>query len=256
MSNEIFDHKRVAQGYKNRPFLHRQVVEDFQQDMKGHIFENGLDVGCGAGLSTKALKLICRSVTGTDCSEEMIAVAKELSELEPDYKFLTCNAEEIGVIDNKFDIVTAAGVIQWVDRSVFLQELKKILKKDSSLLIYDFWITDKMKDNTSYTAWWNEKYSNEFPRPPRNESVWKDDDLQKDGFYIVTQSQLDMEYEFDLQSFITFMMIQSNVNAKIDSGEKSLEEVRAWFEDSLTKIFVKEKEKLAFAGYRWHIKVK
>ncbi|MDE6687335.1 MAG: class I SAM-dependent methyltransferase, partial [Lachnospiraceae bacterium] len=43
----------------------------------GKNFHNGLDVGCGAGLSTRALKLICDSVTGTDISAEMIQTCKE-----------------------------------------------------------------------------------------------------------------------------------------------------------------------------------
>lgn len=38
------------------------------------IFSHGLDVGCGAGLSKKALKQVCKKVTGTDISEEMIAM--------------------------------------------------------------------------------------------------------------------------------------------------------------------------------------
>ena len=34
-----------------------------------YILKNGLDVGCGTGLSAKALKLICDKVTETDISE-------------------------------------------------------------------------------------------------------------------------------------------------------------------------------------------
>lgn len=72
MNNKAFNYKRIAVGYKDRPFLHKHVMEQLQRDMSSANFHNGLDVGCGAGLSTKALKLICDKVTGTDISEEMI----------------------------------------------------------------------------------------------------------------------------------------------------------------------------------------
>ena len=129
MNNEIFDYKRVAQGYKNRPFLHGQVIEQFRQEMEVNQFEKGLDVGCGAGLSSKALKMMCESVTGTDSSAEMIAVAKELCGSESEYQFAVCKAEEIATINEKYNIVSAAGVIQWVERSLFFAEPEKGIKK-------------------------------------------------------------------------------------------------------------------------------
>ena len=73
MQKVDFDFQRIAQGYRRRPFLHRQVIERFQREVTSRTFEQGLDIGCGAGLSAKALKLICRHVTGIDVSAEMIA---------------------------------------------------------------------------------------------------------------------------------------------------------------------------------------
>lgn len=56
MNEKSFDAKRIAEGYRNKPFLHKFVMDEFQKEFGNHIYENGLDVGCGAGLSTKALK--------------------------------------------------------------------------------------------------------------------------------------------------------------------------------------------------------
>ena len=62
MKNTDFDYKRIAEGYRNRPFLHKQVIAKFQEDIGERHFALGLDIGCGAGLSTKALKDICAKV--------------------------------------------------------------------------------------------------------------------------------------------------------------------------------------------------
>lgn len=75
MNNKSFDSHRIAEGYAKRPWLHKGVIDRFRIDCdlpKDYMFSNGLDVGCGAGLSTKALKTICKNVTGTDIAESMV----------------------------------------------------------------------------------------------------------------------------------------------------------------------------------------
>lgn len=94
-----FDYRRIAEGYaKDRPFLHGQVMERLTNKLQRR-YQNGLDVGCGAGLSTRALRQVCDRVTGTDISEEMVRAASALYR-EPEYAF-----------------VQAAGVINWIDEN-------------------------------------------------------------------------------------------------------------------------------------------
>lgn len=253
MNNRDFDFKRVAQGYKKRPFLHKQVIEQFKRDVTDKTFSYGLDVGCGAGLSSKALKMICSHVTGTDISKEMIEVAKEVCEDEKGYDFIVSRAEETPVLDKKFDIVTAAGVISWVEKEPFLRNLRSIINEQGYVLIYDFGISDRMKGNEAYTSWWHDAYLKEFPKPFRNEDVWTKEDIAPYGFHMLDQIRFDMEYEFDSASFIEFMMIQSNVNAMIEGKGRSIEEVREWFLQSAAPLFNEEKKTLIFSGYSWYM---
>ena len=108
MNQITFDAKRIAEGYLNRPWLHKKVMEQFVKDCKiTSNFQNGLDVGCGAGLSTKALRLICDRVTGTDISEQMIQVCQEEYKNDKAYTFYRAKAEETKAPAEKYDIVTA-----------------------------------------------------------------------------------------------------------------------------------------------------
>ncbi len=250
-----FDYQRIAQGYKERPFLHGQVIERFRRDVTEQTFENGLDVGCGAGLSSKALKQICGHVTGTDISQEMIAVAREVCKDSPGYDFFISSAEEIPPAKEKYDIVTAAGAIQWIDRGRFLKNLRNILRIGGYVFIYDFCISDKMRDNEMYSDWWYNAYLKEFPKPFRDESVWTADDVGQYQFWMIDQVQYEMEYQFDMRSFIQFMMIQSNVNARIEGEGRNTEDVRKWFEQSLEAVFHKEQKTAIFSGYSWYIRM-
>lgn len=255
MNNVDFDFKRIAQGYKNRPFLHKQVICRFQKDITDKIFFNGLDVGCGAGLSAKALKRICKRVVGVDLSSEMIMSAREACKAEDGYEFIVSKAEEIPAAKDRYDIVTAAGVTPWLEQEAFLNNLKNIMHSEGYVLIYDFWISDKMKGNKAYTTWWYNDYLRVFPKPFRKEHVWMDYEVAPYGFSMLDQAQYEMEHEFDRESFIDFMMIQSNVNAKIEGDGRTIEEVREWFEKTLTPVFDEGRKTLIFTGYSWYMKL-
>lgn len=255
MKNTDFDSKRTAEGYAKRPWLHKEVMEQVKADYQiTQNFENGLDVGCGAGLSTKGLRLICNRVTGTDISPEMIGICKQLYKNDT-YDFYVAKAEETRIPQAPYNIVTAAGVMNWVDRDKFLHNATQIMAQDGLIIIYDFWITDKMVANPAYTDWYQNEYLKKFPKPPRNEDTWTQSDLS-DDFLMEKQTVYEMTYSFSLEDFIDFMMIQSNVNVKIEKGIMSEAEVREWMTNTLLPIFQHEKETLVFAGYNWYIRKK
>lgn len=264
MDNRAFDYQRIAEGYaKDRPFLHARVMERIKRDLdtvkelspsgRSLPFSNGLDVGCGAGLSTKALKMICGRVTGIDISEEMVLAAKSLY-TDPEYAFFQCSAEEVGRLDGGFDIATAAGVINWVDESYFLTGLKKVLSPAGTAVIYDFWISDRMKGSEAYTDWWETQYLVNFPKPSRKEAVWTDADVRPYGFSMEKQVTYSMEYEMDREAFVRFMLLQSNVSAQVEGNGRPLEAVRQWFLQSLELVFAGERKTLIFEGYSWYLK--
>ena len=249
MDNKLFDSKRIASGYANdRPWLHQSIIEQIKVDFADKVpFQNGLDVGCGAGLSTKALKLICNKVTGTDISEEMVHICKT-QYAAPEFTFYTAKAEETEIPQSSYDIVTAAGVVDWVEKDRFLENMKCVMAEYAPLIIYDFWISDKMVGNKAYTDWYQNQYLVKFPKPPRNSNVWEQEDIPT-SFSFIKQTVCEMQYEFDMASFIRFMMTQTNINLKIESGNMTEEEVHDWMRETLSLIFQGRKQTLIFDGY-------
>ena len=143
-------------------------------------------------------------------------------------------------------------MVNWVDRDLFLRNMGRVLRDQGILLIYDFWITDKMQGNDSYTNWYQNEYLKRFPKPPRNEMIWKQEELP-DDFQIKNQITYELAYDFSMEQFIDFMMIQSNVNIKLESGAVNEENERDWFEKSLTPVFENMEKTLYFKGYNWYI---
>lgn len=249
MDNTLFNSKRIANGYANdRPWLHKSVIEQIYAEFVDKIpFKNGLDVGCGAGLSTKALKLICSKVTGTDISEEMIHICKT-HYVTSGFTFYAAKAEETKMPQAPYDIVTAAGVIDWVDKDKFLENMRVVMSENAPLILYDFWISDKMLENPSYTDWFHNQYLANFPKPPRNNTIWEQKDIPT-VFSFTKQTICQMQYEFDLSSFMRFMMTQTNINSKVESGNMTEEEVLGWMQKTLRPIFQERRQTLIFDGY-------
>lgn len=249
MDKTLFDSKRIASGYANdRPWLHKSVIEQIQAEFANRIpFENGLDVGCGAGLSTRALELICNKVTGTDISEEMVRICQTQYPAS-DLIFYAAKAEETEMPQSPYDIVTAAGVVDWVDKDKFLENMKLVMAENAPLILYDFWISDRMLGNPEYTVWFQNQYLANFPKPPRNETLWEQKDILQ-IFSYAKQTICQMQHEFDMLSFIRFMMTQTNINSKIESGRMTENEVFRWMQETLSPIFQKRRQTLIFDGY-------
>ena len=77
-----------------------------------------------------------------------------------------------------------------------------------------------------------------------------------EDFLMEKQTIYEMEYVFNLKDFIDFMMIQYNVNAKIESDEISEKETKKWMQDTLQAIFQDKTKTLIFSGYNWYIRKK
>lgn len=253
MNSKSFDDKRIARGYaSDRPWLHKSVIARLSSKLKLQTpFHSGLDVGCGAGLSASALKLICDHVTGTDISPEMIHVCMDTYDAS-EFTFYVSKAEDTPLPETPYDIVTAAGVINWVDRDRFLKNMSLVTAKNALLIIYDFWISDKMSGNDAYTEWFHDLYLANFPKPPRKEDVWRQSDMPSE-LVIKEQETYQMQHPFSLDSFIRFMMTQSNVNVQIQTGQKTETEIHDFMEQTLSPIFNGVDRTLIFDAYSWYI---
>lgn len=94
----------------------------------------GLDIGCGTGRSSRALKKYCHLVVGLDPSEAML---REVEKIEG-VIYVSAAGEKIPLVKNLVDIVTIAGSLNYIDRAMLATELKKVCRSDAAIVVYDF----------------------------------------------------------------------------------------------------------------------
>ena len=86
-----------------------------------------------------------------------------------------------------------------------MTNMANVLAPKGLIVIYDFGITDRMVGSDDYTKWYQEEYLRRFPKPPRKENKWSQDDLTE-GFIMEKQTEYAMEYAFELEKFVLMGM--------------------------------------------------
>ncbi len=114
------------------------VVETIKTSVNGTI---GLDLACGSGFFTRALKRAGFKVTGVDISQEMLCVAKQKCQLEGlNIEFLCQDISKLKTF-NKVDFVTIINDgINYLNKSQLERAFKAIRSalKPDGVLFFDF----------------------------------------------------------------------------------------------------------------------
>ncbi|PGY07005.1 class I SAM-dependent methyltransferase [Bacillus sp. AFS031507] len=96
------------------------------------------DIGSGTGVLTRKVALRKADVIGIEPSKEMLEQAKAFN-LTKNFTipYQLGSAEDTGLKDSQFDIVTVIRAWHWFDRPKAIQEMKRILKAKGTLIVID-----------------------------------------------------------------------------------------------------------------------
>ena len=183
-----------------------------------------LDIGTGTGTLARGFAARGCHVAGVDRSEQMIEQAKELSVvqgLEVDFRVAT--AEDTGLPDSAFDIVTAGQCWHWFDRPKAAQEVKRLLKPNGTIIIAHFdWLP--LKDNIvdlteklviKFNPPWA-KFAGGFGMYPQ----WLRD-LGEAGFENIVTFSFDMDVPYTADAWRGRMRASSGVAASLSDEDVS-----------------------------------
>lgn len=111
----------LAKGYFD-PLLNKILYDLKQLNLNN---PNIIDLGCADGYYTNSIRAVYQSILGIDISKDAIKYA---SKSYNDILFIVANSKAIPIKDETVDLVIS------IFAPVFLDEIKRILKKDSYLL--------------------------------------------------------------------------------------------------------------------------
>ncbi len=236
-----FSPKSVAERYaKGRPYFHPLIIELIKEFLSlAEPLSSALDVGCGTGLSTIALKEIAQNVIAVDASAEMIALAPR----ENGIKYFVAPAENLPFEENEFDIITLSQVFHWLDKDKFLAEANRVLRPNGWLVVYDNYFSGQMIEITEFYKWYKKEYLENYPIPPREKIEFTPENINPYGFRLLKDEWYKNTVSFSLEGIVDYLVTQSNVIAAVEGGKKKIEEVRMWLTESIEPMFGDAKEK-------------
>ncbi len=103
-----------------------------KSDQPEHFWwENGLDIACGDGKSTRLMGHFCRQLTGVDSSSDLIHQARQLNESDLT-EFVLTSFEDYSVPDESLDVVGATWFLNHVHTveqlQVTIEKIKRMLR--------------------------------------------------------------------------------------------------------------------------------
>lgn len=119
-----------------------------------------LDVGCGTGLSAKALAEIADQVVAIDSVAQMLALAPAGQRVE----YVVGSAEHLPFENATFDAVTVSSSVHWFDHQAFFVEASRTLVDRGWLAIYDHYFLGHILDDPAFAKWSTDRYLAEYPK--------------------------------------------------------------------------------------------
>lgn len=230
-----FAYQSAARRYTSaRPYFHPLVIRKIKDYLQlQEPLQRALDIGCGTGQSTVALKEIATDIVGTDISQEMLNEVPS----DPHIQYLRAPAEQLPLPDASFDLVTVALAFHWFDRPRFLAEAWRVLRPAGWLVIYANGFTGTMAENPAFERWNWDSYVTRYPTPPRNNQPLTGDDARQHGFRFSGRETYTNDVLFSPEELANYLLTQSNVLAVIEQGSQRPEDVYAWVVASVTPLF-------------------
>ena len=248
-----FSPKSAAQRYaKGRPDYHSFVIGKIKTFLAiNDSFDFSLDIGCGTGLSSVALREISERVIGIDISEEMLKLAKNKDGIE----YFSASAESLPFSDKKFDLITISQAIHWINKDLFFAEAARVLKPRSWIVAYDNYFLGRMLENPAFNDWYKKDFLRNYPIPPRGQRTFARESENANDFVLRNEEFHENIIEFSEPEIVNFLLTISNVIALVENGTQTIEEVSEWLAKSIKPFFSgNEKRKFAFNAPIWYLR--
>jgi SAM-dependent methyltransferase len=246
--DDLYNMPSMAAGYATaRPPVHPRVIDLVREDLHLRtLLDRGLDVGCGAGLSTRALQLIARDCAGIDPSEAMIRCCPAVA---PGASFLVGRAELLPVASGSVDIITAAGSLNYADLGLFFAEAARVLTGSGVVVIYDFSPGRSFRGSEALDAWFAE-FMRRYPPPPSFGKEVNPDILRDCGPSLRLDHHREFEVGLELApaAYVDYVLTETNVAAAVQDGIAEAE-IRTWCEAALAALFGTTAREILFRGY-------
>lgn len=248
MQQNLFGTSDLASGYATaRPPVHPEILRRFRQQRQAPIYARALDVGCGAGLSTRALTPYAKHAIGIEPAESMLHQARKAGITA---SLVTARGEGLPFGDHTIDFMTAAGSLNYTDGlQEFFREARRVFTpRNGGMLVYDF----SQGRNAALEPWF-ETFMTRYPKAKDNARPLDPIAIQSQAvgtFNLVWHEYFQIPLSLDHEAYVNYMMTETNVAYAVSQGLATASEIRDWCRQTLRPTFERDpQQQVLFNGY-------
>jgi len=212
----IYDSERLAACYAaDRPPVHAVICARlFAHRGAGERSSRALDIGCGAGVSTRALLPYATQVLGLDPQARMLRHARTGV---PAAAFVRGVARALPVASGSCDIVTAAGSLNYTDVDEALAEVARVLRDGGHFAAYDFSTGRPLADPTT-SADGDRGFERAFPPLPGYALDLGRLPCREHGLTPLAHERFTVQMPMTLEAYVQYLLGETNVESAIVGG--------------------------------------
>ena len=250
-----FSDKTMAAGYAAaRPPVHPRVLALSREWLGLRPVRLAVDLGCGAGLSTRPLLDLATHVVGFDPAEAMVQAARAVC---PGAAFLAAGGEAIPLATRSVDLLAAAGSLNYArDLDAVWPEAARVLSHDGVFAVYDFSPGRRFTDSPALDAWFD-AFTARHPYP-RSQAIPLSPDIlagRARGFTVARAETFTLALPMTAEGYLEYMLTETNVQDAVRAGV-SVTAIREWAATTLAPVFARQPSDVVFTGYLAHLQVR
>ena len=250
MPASLYDSPRTAAGYAfARPAVHPSIVERIRRDLNLTApVRRALDIGCGAGRSTEALDGVANFVVGVDPIAAMLA---HHATVAPRARFAIAPAECLPFPAGAFDLITAAGAINYADLDAALPEAARVLAADGVLVVYDFSAGRRFADSPALEDWYAE-FERRYPDQPGYPIDARRLPLARARLELRRYEAFTVTLPMSAAAYSSYAMSETRVARAIAAGAHE-DAIRDWCDTTLAPVFGAPAHQVVFDAYTAYV---
>jgi len=165
----------------------------------------------------------------------------------PGSAFVVGRAEQLPFAPGVFDIIAAAGSLNYVDLDRFLPEAARVLAPAGVIVVYDFSAARRIRDDARLGAWFN-AFERRYRFPPGYEMDIRTANLGAAGLGVEAFVPLEITLPMTLASYLDYAMSETNVEEAVARGTAE-RDIRDWCAAGLREIFGGGAREILFDAY-------
>lgn len=239
----IYDNERVAEAYAHtRPPVHAPAWQRIAARLPLALpVDAALDIGCGGGASTAALRPYARRLSGIDPFEPM---TRRAAAALPQATIVRGSAEALPFADRRFQLVSAAGALNYTDVARSVAEAARVLADGGCFVPYDFSTGNRLAGDASLHERF-EAYRARFPVPGGYALDLTALPYARHGLERLACDEFDVGVLMTGAAYTAYLMGDAGVEVAIAAGLAAAE-AQAWIERTFAPLFAQGAREVLF----------